>query len=135
MTDAHVAKLGEDKRIDVDAKRACYRSIHKGLKSFEPYVFYSDYVIEGGSVRRIAHNPALDSLYGDRVDVCAIVGENGSGKSSFMELVIRLLNNAFYALSPAFRDEQTDDEILTHSILYVTFMHAFIFRLMIATIS
>ncbi len=42
MTDAHVAKLSEDKRIDVDAKRAYYRSIHKGLKSFEPYVFYSD---------------------------------------------------------------------------------------------
>ena len=123
MTDAHVAKLGEDKRIDVDAKRACYRSIHKGLKSFEPYVFYSDYVIEGGSVRRIAHNPALDSLYGDRVDVCAIVGENGSGKSSLMELVIRLLNNASYALSPAFRDEQTDDEI-AYTLHFVRYVYA-----------
>lgn len=123
MTDAHVAKLGEDKRINVDAKRACYRSIHKGLKSFEPYVFYSDYVIEGGSVRRIAHNPALDSLYGDRVDVCAIVGENGSGKSSLMELVIRLLNNASYALSPAFRDEQTDDEI-AYTLHFVRYVYA-----------
>lgn len=123
MTDAHVAKLGEDKRIDVDAKRACYRSIHKGLKSFEPYVFYSDYVIEGGTVRRIAHNPALDSLYGDRVDVCAIVGENGSGKSSLMELVIRLLNNASYALSPAFRDEQTDDEI-AYTLHFVRYVYA-----------
>lgn len=123
MTDVNVAKLDEDARIAVDAKRACYRSIHKGLKSFEPYVFHSDYVIEGGSVRRTAHNPALDSLYGDRVDVCAIVGENGSGKSSVMELVIRLLNNAAYALSPAFRDEQTDDEI-AYSLHFVRYVYA-----------
>ena len=80
MTDAKVAELDDETRFAVDAKRSCYSSIHKGLKSLEPYVFHSDYVVENGSVRRTAHNPALDSLYSDRVDVCAIVGENGSGK-------------------------------------------------------
>ena len=123
MTDEKVAELDEETRIAVDAKRSCYQSIHKGLKSFEPYVFHSDYVVENGSVRRTAHNPALDSLYGDRVDVCAIVGENGSGKSSLMELVIRLLNNAAFALSPAFRDEQTDDEI-AYSLHFVHYVYA-----------
>ena len=31
--------LDEDTRNAVDAKRSCYRSIHKGVQSFEPYGF------------------------------------------------------------------------------------------------
>lgn len=40
-----------------------------------------------------------------------------------MELVIRLLNNASYALSPAFRDEQTDDEI-AYTLHFVRYVYA-----------
>ena len=32
------------------------------------------------------------------VNVCAVVGENGSGKSSLIELMLRLMNNTAYAL-------------------------------------
>ena len=32
------------------------------------------------------------------VNICAVVGKNGSGKSSLLELMLRLLNNTAYAL-------------------------------------
>lgn len=115
--------LDEEARIKVDVQRACYKSVHKGLKYFEPYIFHSDYVIENKTVRRTGHNPALDGLFGSKVSVCAIVGVNGSGKSSLMELVTRLLNNAAYALSPVFVSEETDDEIV-YRLHFVRFVYA-----------
>lgn len=35
---------------------------------------------------------------GIEVNICAVVGKNGSGKSSLLELMLRLLNNTAYAL-------------------------------------
>jgi AAA15 family ATPase/GTPase len=93
---------------------ARYKSIHKVLKQKECFMFYNNYSIEStidspyfnihvkepsipndffceNFVER-AENGKLS------VNMCAIVGANGSGKSSVFELLIRMINNVSYAI-------------------------------------
>lgn len=66
-----------------------YENIVRVLKEEKTYHFYQP-------------NSVLPNDFwskGDpEVNVCAVVGENGSGKSSLIELMLRLMNNTAYAL-------------------------------------
>ena len=79
-----------------------YRSIMKVLKEEKRYKFYSDYDIEDGNIveRNVVNRVSDDFYSGDStpsISVCSIVGENGSGKSSLIELYLRMINNVIYA--------------------------------------
>ena len=71
------------------------------LKAFTPYFLCDGWHFEGSKIIRSKkkmlykspYNEYLQSKNGLSLSVSAIVGENGSGKSSLVEFIIRLINN------------------------------------------
>ena len=83
-----------------------YDSIMKILKPDCAYWFYDDYCFADGKKKTVKKKPeemvgVSDNFYGNgtpHISISAIVGENGQGKSSLIELIIRLINNAAYGM-------------------------------------
>lgn len=50
-------------------------------------------ILQNGLKRTMVYDRYMSEVNDDRVQVQAIVGENGSGKSSLVEFIIRLINN------------------------------------------
>lgn len=85
-----------------DYKKARYDSVMRVLKNSigNVFYFYHDIEVRNGSVVR-KKACFLDDFYtmgNTRISVSAIVGQNGSGKSSVLDMVLRILNNTAYAL-------------------------------------
>ncbi len=80
----------------------CYKSVKKVLTQ-GTYKFYDNYEIgdDDNLVIKNEEHPfsdKFDTPWAKRstvptINICAIVGKNGSGKSSLIELIIRLINN------------------------------------------
>ena len=64
----------------------CDKRYCKILKKGNEYKFYSDKTTED------------INLYGDNINICALVGKNGSGKSSLLDMLYRVVNNFGYLL-------------------------------------
>ena len=64
----------------------CDKKYCKILKKGNEYKFYSDKTTED------------INLYGDNINICALVGKNGSGKSSLLDMLYRVVNNFGYLL-------------------------------------
>lgn len=88
----------------------CAISIHEGcdkhlLRVLKPIVYYlNDWItIEGRDGSETATMNAKRQLdadwYGKRITIQAIVGKNGSGKSSLLDMMYRIVNNFGVALS------------------------------------
>ena len=70
----------------------CAEYIRKVLKE-GMYFFNHWYDVKNGVLEPNANADFIKGLYGNRISVQAIVGQNGSGKSALMELVYRIVNN------------------------------------------
>lgn len=69
----------------------------KILKAGEYYFFNSWYREENGQIVKNEKTAFMRNFYGSNVTIQAVVGKNGSGKSSLLELIYRILNNFSYA--------------------------------------
>lgn len=70
----------------------CHEHIKKNLGN-RIYLFNSWYKENNQELVRDDSSKFLRSLYGKNISVQAIVGKNGSGKSTIMEFVYRIINN------------------------------------------
>lgn len=75
----------------------CEEHLKKTLKD-EWYLFNNWYHVKNGHVIRRKDASFERCLYGENVSISAIVGKNGSGKSSLMELVFRIVNNLSFCM-------------------------------------
>lgn len=90
-------------RFEIDLRRARFGSVMKVLKEDKWYWLTRGYRLENDTI--VATDVGLPSDFysakGPHISLSAIVGENGMGKSSLLELFFRLINNVSYALRGA----------------------------------
>lgn len=85
----------------------CPKHIRKVLDENEWYFFNRMYREKNGKLVINESYSVPKNLYSPKINIQAIVGKNGSGKSSVIELVLRLINNlAYYLISNASTDTE-----------------------------
>lgn len=86
------------KLLAIRPLKDCDKKFLKNLKAGEIYKLYNDFEfsldIENNDVISIKNNSTIpDNLFGEKISVSAIVGKNGSGKSTIIELFSSLIFN------------------------------------------
>lgn len=116
--------------LGIKILKGCYKSVHKILKVGETYLLYDDYKKDEGNENTLKHvrqrteieKYMYDIVCGEdreiEVSVCGIVGKNGDGKSTFIEIVLRILNNFAYAYGFRTDQESLRSNIGVAGILY-----------------
>lgn len=77
----------------VHLSSSCSESVRKVLKD-DWYILNGDYQLDNQRRKLVrSHRKNLTGFFGAGISVSAIVGMNGSGKSSLLELIYRIVNN------------------------------------------
>lgn len=109
--------------LGIKILEGCYKSVHKIMNIGETYLLYDDYAKDENNehilkciqkrteIERNMYDQLCDNKRTIEISVSGIVGKNGDGKSTFVEIVLRILNNFAYAYG--FR---TDQESLCSNI-------------------
>lgn len=89
------------KIIALEVLDSCETEHSKNLKKNSPYVFYKNYNFKNRGENTCIELVSEDfDLYSKekklKISISAIVGKNGSGKSTIVELLIKAINNLFY---------------------------------------
>ncbi len=90
------------KIIALEVLNECSSKHSKNLIKNSPYTFYKNYKIKRENKSETIEVVSEDfDLYSKennnpRINISAIVGKNGSGKSTIVELMIKAINNLFY---------------------------------------
>ncbi len=83
------------KVIGIRPLKGCNKHILKNLEEESFYSFYNNYKYTDGKILRI--NPNIpNGFYAPNINIHAIVGINGSGKSTVVEILMRIINNIAY---------------------------------------
>jgi predicted ATP-binding protein involved in virulence len=91
--------------IALEVLNGCSKIHSKNLRINEPYLFYKNYNFitkQDSEEYEIHHKPVLsETLYNQNgrnldINISALVGKNGSGKSTIVELLMKGINNVFY---------------------------------------
>jgi len=92
-----------EEKFQIELRRARHASVMKVLKEEKWYWLARGYRMENDIMVETGEGLPSDfySVNGPHVSLSAIVGENGMGKSSLLELFFRLINNVSYALRDA----------------------------------
>ena len=98
---------------------ACDDKLRKCLKD-EWYYFNHRLELnpDGKTMHVVPENPVMKDFYGKNIHINAIVGVNGSGKSSLLELEYRIINNLSCILNRGKRRKAAE------SLYYVDKLHA-----------
>ncbi|MGG1920185.1 hypothetical protein AB1278_00030 [Chryseobacterium sp. NRRL B-14798] len=89
----------------------CNPKFLKNLEENRIYKFYNDYIFQDSKGNEIIdfsqlievsnikyESTAPINLYGDKINISAIVGKNGTGKSALVELFVASINQLSYSL-------------------------------------
>lgn len=99
------------KIIALEVLDSCESKHSKNLIRNAPYVFYKNYKIkrenEKETIELVSDDFDLYSMDSEpKINISAIVGKNGSGKSTIIELFIKGINNFFYK----YQEDNPDSE-------------------------
>lgn len=92
--------MAKEKRFEIDLRRSRHDSVMKVLHNATWFWLEKGYAYENEKIV-CKGNILPDDFFSNGVPyitISAIVGENGMGKSSLLELLYRLINNTSYAL-------------------------------------
>lgn len=118
------------KILGIKILEGCYESVHKVLKVGETYLLFDYYQEDNGNentlkcaktergVENGLYNVTCDNGRETAVTVTGVVGQNGDGKSTFVEMALRLLNNFAYAFGFLTDQESLHYNIGVAGILY-----------------
>ena len=98
-----------ERKFEVDLRAARRDSVLRILKTDQWFWFVKGYSFSGGRMLRNEDGLPDDffSEKGPYINVSALVGENGMGKSSLLELLFRIINNTAYALRSGLEVQQS----------------------------
>jgi len=102
--------------IGVRPLKGCDLHIRKILKENTTYFLYDDYEVDDKKPENVLYkgtNNVPPYFFSDisnqdtpLISISAIVGKNGDGKSTIIELMIRILNNFAYAAGYQFYQDE-----------------------------
>lgn len=116
------------KLIGVRPLKGCAAHIRKILKEDTTYFLYDDFEIDKKDPEKVIYKGNSNvppSFFSDisnsqtpLISISAIVGKNGDGKSTLVELIIRVLNNFAYAAGYQFYQDELKPIKGLNAILY-----------------
>lgn len=118
------------KLIGVRPLKGCATHIRKILKEDTTYFLYNDYQVDPQNPENIVYSAEnslpsnfFSSLHTSNketpvINISAIVGKNGDGKSALVELIIRIINNFAYAAGYSFYQNELNAIKGLKAILY-----------------